>query len=551
VPRILIVDDEPYMCDICARTLQRGGYDIVATSDTQVAVRALRSDGRFDLLLTDIKMPTMSGLDLAHLAREHNPTIAIIIMTGFATMENIQQSVQSGIADFLSKPFELEHLRLAVDQALHKRSILQDNLRLQAIARLLESSQALSATLELTEVANILLRVSLEQSDCRAGFLMLRDEHGAPAAVVPSAVGGELFDAGRQLAARAIEQRQTVLSRDVACCTVDGDELREALAVPLRAQGQINGVLLLCDDRPDALRPGIQESVALLANHAGAALRNAVLYGELDKAYQRVQDLDRLKSEFISIASHELRTPLSIVLGYTMMVRDQSENEKRLYLDRVMESAQRIKDIVDDMVSLRHLDTGEAQFALEPMVIQDVIRTVVERTQPSAGARKQTIEMVLPEQPLQFTCDREKVLLVLGHLLSNAVRFTPNGGRISVHASLQPADLTGGGSHRKLPPRAGATHEWVVIAVQDNGIGIPEHEQPRIFERFYQVASSLTRDHGGTGLGLALVRELVSMLDGAVWVTSKEGEGSTFSFALPYRQQVPGDGQDTGAERSD
>ncbi|MBK9710693.1 MAG: hybrid sensor histidine kinase/response regulator [Kouleothrix sp.] len=537
VPRILVVDDEPYMCDVCMRTLQRGGYQVAATSDPHAAVQMLRGDQRFDLLLTDIKMPAMSGLELALIAREQDPAIAIIVMTGFATMENLQQSVQRGIADFLSKPFELDHLRLAVDQALHKRTILQDNLRLQALEQLLDSSQALSATLELDEVADILLRVSLQQSECRAAFLLLAEDGLAPARLVPSAVGGELFEAGRQLATQAIADQQIAIGQGAAFCRLDGAELGQALAVPLRAQGGVNGVLLLCDDRATAFRPGVQETLTLLANHAGAALRNATLYGELDKAYQRVQDLDRLKSEFISIASHELRTPLSIVLGYTMMVRDQSENEPRLYLQRVMESAQRIKEIVDDMVSLRHLDTGEEQLASDQVVVQDLIHTAVERIKPAVAERQQMIAAELSQPPLQFLCDHEKILLILGHLLSNAVRFTPHGGQIVVRAALQPAGLPDSGGSRLIPPlRAPSPLPWLVIAVQDNGIGIPEHEQARIFDRFYQVADSLTRDHGGTGLGLALVRELVSVLGGTVWVTSTHRQGSAFAFALPYRQ---------------
>jgi signal transduction histidine kinase len=93
-----------------------------------------------------------------------------------------------------------------------------------------------------------------------------------------------------------------------------------------------------------------------------------------------------------------------------------------------------------------------------------------------------------------------------------------------------------GGSQLFPPLRAPSPHAWVVLEVRDNGIGISEHEQPRVFERFYQVADSLTRDHGGTGLGLALVRELVGALGGGVWVRSKEGQGSAFFVALPYRQ---------------
>jgi signal transduction histidine kinase len=536
-----VVDDEPYMCDVCTRTLRRGGYDVVATSDPHEAIEQLRGDTRFDLLLTDIKMPGMSGLDLAHTAREQDPTIAIIIMTGFATMENLQQSVQRGVADFISKPFELEQLRLAVDQALHKRSILQDNLRLRTLARLIESSQPLSATLELAEVADILLRVSLNESACRAAFVILPEERGTPATVRASAAGGELLEAGMRLGTQSIEQQQPLLSRDEAFCRMSSDELRQALAVPLRAQGSVNGVLLLCDDRADAFRPGVQESVTLLANHAGAAIRNAALYGELEKAYQRVQDLDRLKSEFISIASHELRTPLSIVLGYTMMVRDQSASEQRVYLERVMESAQRIKEIVDDMVSLRHIDTGEARIAPDRVVAQELIRTAVERIRPIAAEQEHTIEVSLPEEPVQFICDHEKVSLVISHLLSNAVRFTPRNGQITVRASIQPPGVPGGRAQLFPALRAPSTLPWVVIEVQDNGIGIPEHEQPRIFERFYQVANSLTRDHGGTGLGLALVRELVSALGGVVWVTSLQRQGSTFSVALPFRQQAAGD----------
>lgn len=539
VPRILVVDDEQHMCDVCTRILQRGGYDVIATSDPKAAVWTLRSDQRFDLLLTDIKMPEMSGLDLAHIARERDPAIAIIIMTGFASMENLHQSVQRGVADFIFKPFELEHLRLAVDQALHKRSILQDNLRLHALEQLFESSRALSSTLELSELATILLRVTTKESNCRAGFLMLAEDPTGLMMTIPSDSGGYLLDAGQRLGQRAFEEKQTLVQSDAPFCRFNGVEFHQALAVPLRAQGVVNGVLLLCDDGPSALRPGVQEEIMLLANHAGAALRNAYLYRQLGEAYQHLQELDRLKSEFISIASHELRTPLAIVLGYTMMVRDQSAGEPREYLQRVMDNAQRIKDIVDDMISLRHLETGEAQLALEPVVMQELIAQAIERMRPAMLNRPQEFQHELPELPLTFLADREKVLLILGQLISNAIKFTPEGGRVTIRMALRPASSLENVSRIIVPARpAPATIPWVVVEIQDTGIGIPEREQPRIFDRFYQVADSLTRDHGGTGLGLTLVRELVGALGGAIWLTSREGQGSTFAFALPYRQDA-------------
>jgi signal transduction histidine kinase len=212
--------------------------------------------------------------------------------------------------------------------------------------------------------------------------------------------------------------------------------------------------------------------------------------------------------------------------------------EQRQYLERVMESAQRIKDIVDDMVSLRHLENGEAQYAPEPVVLLDLVQHTVERIRPSAAERRQTISIELPEQPVLFACDREKLLLILGHLLSNAVRFTSDNGKIVVRADLRPAEALDRNGRYLAPSHITTSLPWVVVEVQDNGIGIAAHEQPRIFDRFYQVANSLTRDHGGTGLGLALVRELVIMLGGAVWVESQSGQGSTFGIALPYRQPL-------------
>ncbi|HEU4327879.1 MAG TPA: ATP-binding protein [Roseiflexaceae bacterium] len=541
VPSILIVDDEQHMCDVCARMLRRSGYDVITTNDPNVAVGLLQGAQRFDLLLTDIKMPAMSGLDLARIARERDPVIAIIIMTGFASFENMQQSVQRGATDFLAKPFELEQLRLAVEQALQKRAILQDNLRLAALEQLLASSEALSRTLELPELARTLLRVTMQPSGCRAGVVLQGDSEAGLTVVATAPEEVLLLPAGLRLAQQTLQQGQHLSGSEESFGTVEGRELRYAVAVALRAQGDVNGVLLLCDDRTTALRPGVQEELSLIAAHAGAALRNASLYQQLGEAFQRLQELDRLKSEFISIASHELRTPLSLVLGYTMMLRDQSSGVQYDYAHRVMEGAQRIKDIVDDMVSLRHLETGEARLQAEPCALHEVVQRVEERLRKAAETKGHQIVIELPEQPIEFLSDREKITLVLANLLSNAIKFTPNGGSITIRATIRPpGPLTDSTSRLVTPVIAPEGHEqlpWVILEVQDSGIGVPEREQSRIFDRFYQVADSLTRDQGGTGLGLAIVRELVVALNGAVWVTSREGQGSTFAVALPYRQE--------------
>ncbi|MEM8533947.1 MAG: response regulator [Chloroflexota bacterium] len=538
-PRILVVDDEQHMCDICARVLKRTGYDVTITSDPDVAVRFFREFEHFDLLLTDIKMPTMSGLDLAHIAREHDPAIAIIVMTGFASMEHLHQSVQRGVAEFLTKPFELDQLRLAVDQALHKRTLLQDNLRLQALNHLLISSEKLNSTLNLQQLTQTLLDIAIQQSGCRAGVVLMNNtatDLGVVTAV-PSHV--EVLDAGYALVNKSFDQQSNMVAEGQLFCRDHEANLTHACVIVLRAQHTVNGVLLLCDNDANTFLPGIQEEIALLANYAGAAFHNATLYSQLEEAYQRLQEVDRLKSEFIAIASHELRTPLSIVLGYTTIVRDQSSAEQYDYLQRVIENAQRIKSVLDGMVSLRLSETGSTQLNLENCQLQEVLEDAIQQQQSMVAEYGHTIDTNFPQEVIHFLCDREKVMIILGHLLSNAIRFTPTAGRISLHAKLCGAnelDTVSGSLLTPMPISHGMP--WILIAIEDTGIGIPQHEQMRVFDRFYQVGESLTRDQGGTGLGLAIVRELVCSLGGAVWIFSQEGQGSTFSFVLPYRHEV-------------
>lgn len=542
--RILVVDDEEYICDICTRTLRSAGYDVISSTDALFALQQLKIGAAFDLLLVDIKMPLISGMELAQHAREVDPAIAIIIMTGHTSTENLRQAVQRGVADFLSKPFELSELRLAVEQALNKRRLLQDNLRLRAVEQLLQSSEAINATLDLPQLSQIVLQMALRLTSCQAGFIFLQEDQRNALRVEPTATEPwHLLEAGRTAALETYAQGIAfVVNASDYLCTDGTRQISHGLAVPLRAQGEVVGVLLLCDDRPEVLRPGTQEMVTLLANQAGTALRNAHLYGQLQEMYQRLQELDRLKSEFIAIASHELRTPLSIVLGYAMIVRDQSEDNRREYAQRVLENAQRIKDIVDDMVSLRHLELGEAMLTLEACDAQHLVTQATERMQPAAQHKAHTMTVELPAEAVQFLADREKLLLVLGNLISNAIKFTPNRGKITVKAALWECQQVLNATTNtmmlpeRLPPHpAEADGHWVVFQVSDTGIGIPYREQARIFERFYQVADSLTRQQGGTGLGLAIVRELIALQGGVVWVESAAEEGSTFSVALPYR----------------
>lgn len=538
--RILVVDDEQTACNFCTLALSHVGYDVIGVTTVAEALETLRARPPVDLLLTDIQMPGMSGLELAQVAREHDPAIAIVIMTGHTSMDTMHQSVRRGVADFLSKPFEIEELRLAVGQALHKRDLMQESIRLRAFEQLLQSSEAISAILDRQQLGRVILSRARGHVPCAAGFLILAGSATVSGQVLAEPGGFRLLEAAQAAAIQVYREGRIMLLPSDAPLCADGDErIAGGLAVPLRAQGEIVGVLLLCDPGEGMHRQATLDTIALLANQAGTALRNAQLYADLGVAYHSLRELDRLKSEFIAIASHELRSPLSIVIGYSKMVRDRSAGEHREYAQRALDSAEQIRAIVDTMVHLNQADLKTARPSPTVAAIDELLAQAVERLAPSAEEKQQTIGIAGAPSGVRLAVDRELVLLMLGNLISNAIKFTPKGGRIDAEAAVWDHDrLLAAVSTAAPNPTLRQIAElpngqWLVLRISDSGIGIAREQQPRIFERFYQVAGSLTRTQGGAGLGLALVCDLALLQRGLIWVESAPDQGSTFTLALP------------------
>ncbi|MEI7772078.1 MAG: response regulator [Chloroflexales bacterium] len=543
--RILVVDDDQTTCSFCARALSQAGYAVTAVTEVAGALEALRGPQPIDLLLADIRMPGLSGLELAQIAREADPAIAIIIMTGHATLDAVRQTARRGVADFLTKPFELDELCAAVDQALHKRQLLQEQVRLRALEKILLSSEAINTILDLDQLCRVIIERAGDHVACDAAFLLIAGADGQPLRVIAAPHGAALLPAGYAVALAALHAAgPQAHAAGEPLARAEGHTIPAGVTVPLRAQGQAVAALLLCSEQPDLLAPSVQDTLTLLANQAGTALRNAQLYGELQAAYHALRELDRLKSEFLAIASHELRSPLSIVLGYTKMVRDRGDGEQREFAQRALDSAEQIKAIVDTMVRLRHYEMNQATLSLEPWPLADLVRQSVERLAPTAEQRRQQIELVFQDTALTLPADREKVLLVLGNLIDNAIKFSPEGSTIRVglvrwlHAQILAAAAAAVSNQTIRSLGSLAATDWAVIRVADPGPGLSREQQLRIFERFYQVAGSLTRSQGGVGLGLSLVADLAVLQGGIIWVESAEGRGSIFSFALPCSASV-------------
>ena len=227
--------------------------------------------------------------------------------------------------------------------------------------------------------------------------------------------------------------------------------------------------------------------------------------------------VEQMKSEFVSAVSHELRTPLTSIYGFAETLLRQDilfgEEERRTFLRYIASESERLTRIVDALLNVARLDTGDLQVVVAPTDIGALVTEAVAAAQ-EAGPGEHSFVVDVPDEGLAAAADPEKLRQILAVLLDNAVRYSPTGGTVTVSARRN-ADK-------------------VELGVTDEGIGIPAAEQERIFRKFYRAEAS-TRDGGagGTGLGLFIAQGLVQAMGGRIAVASVEGEGSTFSFELP------------------
>jgi len=306
------------------------------------------------------------------------------------------------------------------------------------------------------------------------------------------------------------------------------DQANSVLATPILTGESVRGVLVFWHPRPYAFTEEDDDWARSLAAEAAIAIetweRASMLQRRTDQlraANERLSAASRAKSEFLANMSHELRTPLNAVIGFSKLLLDPSlsadlTDEERLQsLADIRDSGHHLLALINDILDLSKVEAGRMvlvpeDFSLSAMM--EGVRTVGE-TLASQQSKFLHVNATVDPQVSCITADPGRVRQIMYNLVSNAVKFTPDGGTVTIQAVEQDGH--------------------VAISVQDTGIGIAQEERERIFEEFHQIDSSAARAYPGTGLGLALVRKLVELLGGVVWVESELGAGSNFTFTLP------------------
>jgi len=288
------------------------------------------------------------------------------------------------------------------------------------------------------------------------------------------------------------------------------------LILPLRTRREMLGAIVIAANDPDHRMTDDKLPLAeVLAERAALAIENAKLYTEQVEARRKVEDLSRLKDEFLSIASHELRTPVTSIKGYTQLaktlIRERDLETSEEYLDIALDQIDRMSRLILELLDVSRIETGRLEIRREAIDWTTFVRELVHRHHTAVTDRR--FHVNIPDAHPTVTGDRDRLEQVIGNLLENAVKYSPDGSEINVDVHERDGQ--------------------VITSVCDRGIGIPPDEISQVSERFHRGRQVSSTNYGGLGLGLYITRQIVERHGGTIWVESKEGSGTTFSFSLP------------------
>jgi signal transduction histidine kinase/CheY-like chemotaxis protein len=519
--KILIADDEPGVRLTTQAILQEEGYDVESASGGLEAIEAIRQR-HYDLVLTDLKMPGVDGLGVLAEVRKRSPLTVTVMMTGYGSVISALDAIKLGAYEYLLKPIEVEDLKQAVRRSLERK-------RLSEIDTLYRISWTVTQSQDpptvATEVSDAVRRVLGLEYAC-----LLTAKNGIWNGNGPPALG------------RAVEtgSLSRILHRGLIVTDQDHDEEASewARSQQVRSYALVPGIVanhlvcLLCahnGQEPYDFHASAVRFLQGLASQTALALENASLIHELKhnneelaEANRKLHELDKLKSNFLSVATHELRTPLSVILGYNAMLaeslQDRLDDSERQTLTESIAACKRLIRMVNSMLDISQIESGKMKMEFAPTDLRRLVNGVAALFQQEARRRRLQLSVELPSRSPRVEMDAERIEQVLINLVGNAMKFTPAEGRIQLCV-------------RPLPE----AHQ-VEICVHDTGVGIAPEDQMRIFDEFAQVRRAhATGTEDGSGLGLAIAKRIVEAHHGQLKVSSSPGQGSTFSFTLPVK----------------
>jgi len=388
--------------------------------------------------------------------------------------------------------------------------------------------------LSLSEEAPILIQPL--DAQYISGYSLLMDIYGEPGLILRVDMPRDIYQHGQAsvnylilsivavglvvammsmlLAEKQVLSRLANLSRSVSSIGTSSDLSRRVTSTGKDEVSNLANTINVMIEALEQSRNELQEKCAQLD------ARNEELKAQRQELIEKTEELSRAtqaKSEFLAHMSHELRTPLNIIIGFSELMIDKvagkiNDKEKQCLSD-ILDSGHHLLNLINGALDLSKIESGKMELNLENIALDKVIEPLTRTMTPILTPRQQNLDVEIEDGLPPVYADKAKIKQVLLNLLSNAAWFTPDGGKLKIEAS-----------------RKG---DWCQVSVIDSGTGIKKEDQERIFEPFYQLDNPPTREKGGTGLGLTLVKQIIERHGGRIWVESEYGKGSRFIFTLP------------------
>ena len=538
--RVLLIDDNPQDRLLTRRALAAEFPDLeLSEAISQEQLDAALREPAFDIVVTDFQLRWTDGLKVLEAIHAVVPDMPVVMFTNTGTEEIAASAFRLHVADYIVKApghyGRLAHgARVALKNAGDRRA-MEATIRRHAerAAFMNRASTALAASLDyettLASVAN--LAVSAIADWCAVDIVV----DGKTQRLAMAHLNPEKVELARTLqryedptspysVPHVIQTRTPVLvplitdDMIVAAARGDAEQVRAVRAlglvsymcVPLVAHSKTLGALTLATS--ESQRRFDDDDLTLaqeLAHRAALAVDNA-------QTYQQVQVADRLKDEFLATLSHELRTPLNAIVGYARLLQGGAITGEKMAgaLNIVERNASALTHMVEDVLEVSRIISGKMRLSIQAVDLPTVVQSAVESVAPAAEAKRLRVHTSIDPNAGPISGDPDRLQQIVWNLVSNAVKFTPKGGRIQV--------------------RVERVESQVDIVVSDTGVGIKPEFLPHLFQRFRQADSTMTRHFGGLGLGLAIARHLVELHGGSVEAISEgEGKGATFRVRLP------------------
>lgn len=486
--RVLVIDDEKGIRDGSQRVLSRMGYRVFLAERGEAGLSMLEKEADIAIVLLDLKMPGIDGMEVLKRMQERYPHILVIIITGFATIETAIEAMKIGAYDFIPKPFEPDQLRIVVNRAREK---------------LLLEEKAASLALE--------KRRTLKDLDAEKSRMHTIVD-SLPNGLVVTNANGEVVLLNPAFVLHMNLPPGTTAGKPIADY-VEDDGLRD-LIMAISSGRHVD-----FDDIPNYSFAPDEGRFLLARGRPVLGERNECLGAVVNIAdITAMKVLDRLKSEFVAKVSHELRSPLSTIheqlaLVLSDLVGQLPESDHHL-LSRAKEKTQGLISLIGDLLDLSRIEAGMVCRSLKPVQLEDLLENIIDFLKTRTTNKRQHLSLNRPEAPVPpIKADPLALESIFGNLIANAINYTPEGGRITVTVDLAGVNIR--------------------VQVIDNGFGIEGRHLDKIFERFFRVKNDKTRYITGTGLGLPIVKGLVASLGGFIQVESTPDQGSTFIVLLP------------------